>query len=248
MNNSSAQKIHIEPIQEEQVIQNGTLQVLGEKAAAVIHDIRAPLAGIYANLQLLERSLKNEVASQHQARFSLLYDEIKRMSTLCDQIMSLVSGHPIKHRFVDIGGVCLDTVNLLRALAISRGINLELDLAPNLPKIWAEENLLRRLLVNLVTNSIQALQNYRPDGCVIISLTPTEEGVKLTVADNGPGIDTCLKEKILEPFFTTKEEGNGLGLTLFSEIAQSNRGQITITSEPGNGTCFTLCLPRAGDQ
>jgi signal transduction histidine kinase len=225
--------------------QDESLRFLGENAAVIIHELRAPLAGIYAQLQLLERSLNSSRSEKREERFSLLYNEIKRVSNLCDQLMMLASGKPSERCPVDMANICSDTVALLRAMAYSRGIAMDLAFAQGLPQVMGDESQLRCLLINLVSNAIQALNGYRSDGKINIKLERAARGIKLTVKDNGPGMAAEIMERIFDPFFTTKANGSGLGLPLCVDIAKTHQGELTVFSEPDQGAAFVLCLPLA---
>lgn len=225
--------------------QHESLRVLGENAAVVIHELRAPLAGIYAQLQLLERSLKSALGNQWEERFTLIYGEIKRVSNLCDHLMVLAAGKKGECLPVEMAGVCSDTVALLRAMACSRGINIDLNIGADLPPVLGDDSQLRCLLINLVSNAIQALASYGGDGKIIINLERYERGLRLMVKDNGPGMGVDIMERIFDPFFTTKTNGSGLGLPLCADIAKSHHGELTVYSEPGQGATFVLCLPAA---
>ncbi|NLF79789.1 MAG: HAMP domain-containing histidine kinase [Clostridia bacterium] len=224
-----------------------SLRVLGENAAVVIHELRAPLAGIYAQLQLLERGLKSALGPQWDERFSLIYGEIKRVSNLCDQLMILAAGKKGECLPVDMAGVCSDTVALLRAMACSRGVNIDMNIGTDLPLVLGDDSQLRCLLINLVSNAIQALAGYDGEGKININLERNDQGLRLMVKDNGPGMGIDIMERIFDPFFTTKSSGSGLGLPLCADIAKSHRGELTVYSEPNQGATFVLCLPAAAD-
>lgn len=237
------QKEQTKTVPNNQLCQDEVIHIFGDNAAAVIHEMRAPLSGIYAHLQLLEKDLIKEGYAPKEARFTLLYQEIKRMSHLCDQVLSLSTPLPGERCFVNMEEVCSDTAALLRALAIFRGISLELSVAKSIPKIWADENQLRRLLINLVNNAMQALGNYRQDGKITITVDHCQGGLKVTVWDNGPGMESGLVKHIFDPYFTTKKEGFGLGLPMCAQITEANKGMLNVISEPGEGTSFVIIFP-----
>ena len=213
---------------EDSEFHEATLQMLGENTVAIAHEIKAPLAGINAHLQLLEKNLIKEGVCPDKAKFSILYAEIKRMSDLCDHILSLSSDQAGERRLVDIGEICMDTCALLRAVAIKEDIVLEVLLDQQLPKVRVAEDQIRRVLVNLVINAIQAVAGCYSNKEIIIRLAKERDMVKISVEDNGPGICISEQEKIFSPRYSTKVGGNGLGLTLCSQIAKAHQGRLTV--------------------
>jgi signal transduction histidine kinase len=120
------------------------------------------------------------------------------------------------------------------------GITLTLDLAGTLPLIQADERFMRQMLINLVKNAMSAMSS---GGILHISTRSSEELVIMTVEDTGTGISEDMIHKIFEPYFTTKVDGTGLGLTMAYKVVKEHGGDIRVQSERGQGTCFTISLP-----
>jgi signal transduction histidine kinase len=121
-------------------------------------------------------------------------------------------------------------------------MTLESQLADELPEVLADENQLRQALINLVRNAADAMNGK--GGAVRITTRKSELGVEIHVADEGPGIPEDVREKIWEPFFSTKEGGTGLGLALTRQIISEHGGSVEVTSGP-RGTQITVELPAA---
>lgn len=221
------------------------LRIIGENATEIIHELKAPLSNIMAYMQLIERRLQKAGVETTELPFPILYQEIKRMGSLCQQSISLVSPAKEEPKAVDLGALCADTATLFRAITIRHGIELELDIPKQLAYVFAGENQLRRLLINLVVNAVQVLNGYREDGHIKVSLKNADEGLVLTVQDNGPGMDAQTLEKIFDRFYTTKKDGSGMGLPICAQIAKDYRGTLTAFSEQGQGSSFVLWLPTA---
>lgn len=219
------------------------LRVIGENATEIIHELKAPLSNIMAYMQLIERRLQKAGVETKELPFPVLYQEIKRMGSLCQQSISLVAPAKEEPRPVDLGALCTDTATLFRAITIRHGI--ELDIPKQLSYVFVGENQLRRLLINLVVNAVQVLHGYREDGHIKVSLKNADEGLVLTVQDNGPGMDAQTLEKIFDRFYTTKKDGSGMGLPICAQIAKDCRGTLTAFSEQGQGSSFVLWLPTA---
>lgn len=134
-------------------------------------------------------------------------------------------------------------MSFLEARCAKEGVDLVRNLAPDLPLTPADPSQLQQVLVNLVVNAIQAM----PDGGRLTVATRADnESVVLTVEDTGVGMSDDVKEQIYDPFFTTKDvgEGTGLGLSVVHGIVASHRGSIKCNSKVGRGTCFEIQLPQ----
>ena len=221
--------------------QADTLRLLGEQSAAIIHELRAPLQGIRAQLRAMQRRWQLAGGDDFSDRFQLLYDELDRMGGLLDQYLQLTACPQLAR----------ETAALLRSLAISAGVRVTLQTEDALPPISGREAELRRVLVNLLVNAIQS-----GGDAVWLGVTRQNGMQTLTCADNGPGVPPALRERIFEPYFTTKEKGGGLGLALARRIARDHGGDLTlaaaaISAAPGiaspetaaTGATFALRLP-----
>ena len=129
------------------------------------------------------------------------------------------------------------------------GITVIRDYDPALPHLAADEDKLKRIFTNLLLNAFQAMQ---PGGRLTVSTSYDRErnGVRIVFSDTGSGIPEEIRDKIFEPFFTTKQpgEGTGLGLAVSYGIVKEHKGELSVTSEEGKGSSFTLWFPLAGDK
>jgi signal transduction histidine kinase len=126
-------------------------------------------------------------------------------------------------------------------------IKVETSFTESCPLVLADADQMSQVVINLVMNAIHAM----PEGGLLrIALAPADEMIQLTVGDTGHGIPQEAIKRVFEPFFTTKEfgKGTGLGLTVVKDIIEEHQGSITVESEPGKGTTFTILLPIAGRQ
>ncbi len=141
---------------------------------------------------------------------------------------------------VDPAAVLREVLQLTRQLALKNGVVVSLDAASAPATVAGEEEQLKQAFLNLVLNALQAM----PTGGTL-DLTAASEGgeVQLRFRDSGPGIPPELREKIFNPFFTTRREGTGLGLAITQRIVSAHGGRIEVTSNPGAGTTFTVFFP-----
>jgi signal transduction histidine kinase len=132
---------------------------------------------------------------------------------------------------------------LLRTAITAAGANLEIDIPNRLPPISGDPGALNQVILNLTKNALEATEGNL--GQVRIEAKPHEDRIEVRVIDDGPGLEPAALERLFEPFFTTKRAGSGtgLGLSISRQIAESHGGDLTVDSELGKGTTFTLSLP-----
>jgi two-component system sensor histidine kinase AtoS len=225
------------------------LATLGELSAGIAHEIRNPLAGIKTSAQVLEESFgPGDFRSQLVGR---LVKEIDRSNELLKKFFNFAKPGRPKKDFVNIEMV-IDGVYLLLAPKMKkRNIQFTKNYAHNLPDVYVDESQIEQVLLNLYLNSIDAMEK---GGSLTISTlkkvirngkgeTANKEVVVVSVADNGIGIDSKNLEKIFNPFFTTKSNGVGLGLSISSRLVEENGGKLEVKSELGHGTIFIIFLP-----
>jgi signal transduction histidine kinase len=131
---------------------------------------------------------------------------------------------------------------MFRPRASARGISLDLEAAPGAPAVEVDREMMAQLLLNLLTNALQAIEK---EGRIRVSVSPfpNRDGVVLTVADTGRGMSPEELGRIFEPFFTTKEEGTGLGLPVCQRIVRAHGGALEVKSEAGAGTTVVVLVP-----
>ena len=232
----------------ERELRESSIRFLGENAAALIHELRSPLMGISAQLQLMQ--VKAEQRGEDAEAFAQMIARVTELSRLCDHMMSMVKGGGTCDRrsSVDMSEVCNDAVMLLQAAAISRGVRLKTELPDAPVTVRGDEDLLRRLLINLISNAMQALESYRDDGTVTVTLEKERGEARLTVKDDGPGMDAEVIGRIFDSGFTTKEKGGGIGLPICAEIIRQHDGDLVVFSRKDVGTRFVVSLPLAAEK
>lgn len=220
--------------------------LLGRLAAGVSHEIRNPLGAISLYMDLLEEDL-HEPAPNSIAVMAESIAEIKtqlaRMSDLVEDYLSLVRVGHIQREVQDLRAAMQAWGAEFQAETVSRGVTLRLESMKTLGPIAFHASTLRRALLNLVQNAADAMPQ---GGTVILAGKGTATQVQLTVRDTGSGIPAGHLSQIFEPLYTTKPGGTGLGLYIVQEIIAAHAGQVTVESIPGQGTTFTITLPRDG--
>jgi len=234
---------HVEKEKEklqEQLRHADRLATIGQLAAGVAHELNEPLGNILGFAQLIK---KNEDLPE------LVKSDIKKIESasfhareVIRKLMLFARQSPQHKAALDINQIVEEGLYFFESRCARAGIELIKEMAPDLPKIIADGNQLHQILVNLVVNAIQAIDNK---GTIKIITGKQDNNVVLAVEDTGMGMSEEVKSRIFIPFFTTKDvtEGTGLGLAVVHGIVASHGGEITVTSEPGQGSRFEVKIP-----
>jgi len=224
---------------QERLTQAEHLAQIGQLAASLAHEIKNPLAGISGAVQVIRDA--TEPDAPHRPILAEILRQINRLDQTVKDL--LVYARPVAPRFdrCNLSRVAERLMTVLKREPAMQRVRFEhhTDHRP-LPSIEADENQIEQLLMNLVLNAAHASEN---DGRVTLTTRPTSDGVQLEVEDHGHGMDESTCQRALEPFFTTKSRGTGLGLPICRRIAESHNGTLTIHSAVGEGTRVCVILP-----
>lgn len=210
-------------------------------AAGVAHEIRNPLTSMSIHLQLIQRTLGGQsVPAEIDESLSTMTEEIRRLNKIVVDFLFAVRPMNSELREGDINDVLHPLLEFLRPEMSAGGIKVVEKLATRLPPAQVDERLLREALLNIVKNAKAAMP---AGGTLTVGTVLYGERICITVQDNGTGIPEDITDKIFEPYFTTREFGSGLGLTLTYKIIKEHAGDIEVSSKPGAGTTFRVCIP-----
>jgi signal transduction histidine kinase len=171
--------------------------------------------------------------------------EVNRMNSLVTRFLDFARPHKLEMREERIPPLIERALKAARERWPDAPVLVEREFAPDLPAVAADGELIERVFTNLALNAYEAMNPA--GGKLRVSAVPSsdgKQGVKITFQDSGPGIPAELREQIFNPFFTTKDTGVGLGLSIVSKIVDDHRGWIHLTSEPGKGASFQIFLPQ----
>jgi len=220
--------------------------LLGRLAASVSHEIRNPLSAITLHVELLQEEMRQpspnsaEVLAQS---FTEITSQLGRLHDLVQDYLSLARVATIERTLQDLGTAIETWAHEWQPLAAAQGVTLQLEGLTDLGQAVFHVNTLRRVVLNLVHNALEAMPQ---GGTLTLAAQGTATHVQLHVRDTGNGISAAQLPHIFEPLYTTKLEGTGLGLYIVREIITAHAEEITVQSVEGHGTTFLLTLPRAG--
>jgi PAS domain S-box-containing protein len=225
------------------------LATLGEVSAGIAHEIRNPLAGIKTSAQVLEESFSP--GDERSQLIRRIVKEIDRSNDLLKKFFNFAQPGKPKQDFVSLDALVEGVFLLLAPRMRKKNISFNKHYDSDIAEVYVDENQVEQILINLFLNAIDAMGK---GGTLTVSLKTensniadndisTAQMVVLEMEDTGQGIDEENLEKIFNPFFTTKSEGVGLGLSISSRLVEENGGQINVESHPGEGTRFTVKLP-----
>jgi signal transduction histidine kinase len=216
------------------------LAALGRLTSGAAHEVKNPLNAMTIHLELLREQLG---AASDEVRHSLnvIKNEIGRLDRLVQGFLRFVRPQEFAPKPMDLNELVQQVVALLEAEWTGRNVRFELALVPDLPLVAGDEELLRQALLNVVLNACQAM----PEGGVVrVGLeADADEVVTVNVADEGVGIPAADLERIFNLYFTTRSDGNGVGLSMVYRIVQLHNGRIDVASSVGRGSIFTIRFP-----
>jgi len=226
------------------------MAAVGGLAAGVAHEIGNPIAAMSGVLQemIYEQSSEAPKACASD-KLKVLQTQIQRLSSITREISEFSAPQPMERQLLDLNGLARTTSGLMSYDKRMRRINLQLDLDSQLPAIFGVADQLTQVIMNLLINAADALANIKDEEQSIILRTELSgDQVKLSVTDNGSGMDEVTLARVFEAFFTTKKKGNGLGMSLCYSIIESHGGTIEIDSALGKGTRVQIILPVPADE
>jgi signal transduction histidine kinase len=228
----------IERLHRTQMSRAEHLATLGELAAGLAHEIRNPLAGIAGVIEIVGRDLPS--TSPARAVVKDVRQEIARINRTLTDLLETARPHPPQMRQSNLNTTAEHAVMLARQQVLSKPIKIELQKMPDLPEVEHDSDQIHQVLLNLLLNAIQAVDGT---GAVRVAIGSRDDYAYISVSDTGRGISAQNLSNIFRPFYTTKGNGTGLGLSLARRIVEEHHGHLEVSSVVGNGSTFTVTLP-----
>ena len=219
---------------------------LGELAASIAHEVNQPLAAISANGEAALRWLRRQQPDPQEVEHALrrMLDDTCRASEVIRRIRALAQKSEATFAPVELAGIVHDCVALLQRELASHGARLAVDVADDVPPVAGDRVQLQQVLINLLMNGMQAMEPH--GGTLRLSVAPLDRpdgnGVRIAVADEGPGIPEDCYGRLFEPFYSTKPDGMGMGLPICRSIVEAHGGRIAAVPG-GPGATLEITLP-----
>jgi len=227
---------------QEELYVSSKLAAIGELAAGVAHEINNPLTGI---LGFSERLLRKSTDGKLNRDLAVIHNEARRAAKVVEMLLTFARRHEPKKEYSDVNDIVQRAVELRAYELKTTNIGVSLDLAPTLPKTTVDFHQLQEVFLNLILNAEQAMSDTNQGGNLSIKTQLAKDYIRISFADDGPGIPVEHVYKVFDPFFTTRggKGGTGLGLSVCHGIVAEHGGKIYVRSKPGRGATFFVELP-----
>src|SRR5438128_2965823 len=220
------------------------LALSGRVMAEVAHEVGTPLHSVAGHLELLRKDLPQSALTEDTTRrLTIIEAQVARVIEIIARLLDVTRRAAGEPGAVDLERLARDTADLVRPGVANAHLTLAVRALPGTPLVRGQQDQLQQVLLNLLTNAIDATP---PGGHIEVALAPGADGeAEIAISDSGRGISAADRKRIFEPFFSTKEAGRGTGLGLFitAEIVREHKGRIEIESEEGHGSTFRIALP-----
>jgi signal transduction histidine kinase len=226
----------------------GRVSTMGELTASLAHQLNQPLTGVMINAQAARRILDRTPLDYDELRETMtdILGDARRASEVIQRVRSLLRRGEFEMTPVDLQGVIGDVANLVGSDALIRNITITLDLAPQPIVVRGDRVQLQQVVLNLLVNAMEAI-GQSEERAVYVSCRRTERGdARVIVHDSGVGLATGAEARVFDPFYTTKPNGMGMGLSIALSIVEVHGGSIGLRSAGTRGTIVELTLPLLG--
>jgi two-component system sensor histidine kinase HydH len=219
----------------EQIVRAGKLAVVGEMAAVMAHEVRTPLGILRSSAQMLER--QPDLGESERELTGFILSETDRLNRLVSMLLECASPRAPDFRPHDIHAIAGHVLDLLASRAEGKDVHLQREMTAQHSILVCDREQLIQVFLNLVINAL----HFVPAGGRIVIATRNDGGsIVASVSDDGPGLTAELRQRVFDPFFTRREGGIGLGLTIVQQIVQVHHGEIWMTESPWGGACFNI--------
>ena len=240
--------------QREELIRAERLATIGKMSAQITHELRNPLSSIGLNAELVEEDLRSGADPEEAiALLRAIGREVDRLTDVTEQYLRFARLPKPELESENLVDVVRGLLSFMAEEISGRGIRVVAELEP-LPSVRIDENQIRQALMNIIRNASEAISGDKRDasgavtGTIQVSTVRAPGSVSVVVSDTGPGVPEDMVAKIFDPFYSSKENGTGLGLALVHQIITEHGGTVECESRVGHGTTFTLTLPLRGEE
>jgi PAS domain S-box-containing protein len=228
------------------------VSLMGELAASLAHELNQPLTAILSNAQAAQRFLSGKPSDIEEVR-EILHDIVEddnRAGEVIRQMRALVKKEELEFSSLDLASICREIVLLVHSDAILRNLRVSLDVRPDLPYARGDKVQLQQVLLNLLLNAFDAMKDCPlAERKILVRAESDGSGlVRISVRDRGTGLTSDKLDKIFQPFFTTKRDGLGMGLSISRSIIETHGGCLWTENNPDRGATFYFTLPIAKEE
>jgi PAS domain S-box-containing protein len=227
---------------EQALHQSEKLAALGSLLAGVAHELNNPLSVVLAQASLMKETAADEVIAKRSDKILVAAE---RCARIVKSFLAIARQRPPGHASIRIADVMAAALDLISYNLVSNGIDVEMELPPDLPMVWGDGDHLGQVFLNLFVNAQQALQGVQGKRRIRVEALVEPDQIAVRLSDNGPGIPPSIRSRIFDPFFTTKPvgSGTGVGLSVCMGIVTAHGGTIALEETPGGGATFVVTLP-----
>jgi signal transduction histidine kinase len=216
---------------------------LGRVAAGIAHEIRNPLSGINIYLNALEKLYERGDLEKMNDVLAKIHSASSKIESVIKRVMDFSKPSEPKRTLIDIHKPIEDALGLSSVMLRKTGIKVDTMLMGGLPPCYIDPQLIEQVILNLITNAAQAMKDPVKEKKIEISTSRQDDSIRITVTDSGPGIPPSLRQKVFDPFYTTKSGSTGIGLSLSHRIIQDHKGRLSVSESKEGGAEFTILLP-----
>lgn len=223
------------------------LAAIGQMAAGIAHEVRNPLTTIKGFVQLLDKYNGVKDTAILKSYLEMIDKEIDRVNSLVRDFLQYAKPNKPQLVLCDLNNTLADLLIMLEAKCLTQGITMEASFDPHLPQVLCDENQIKQVILNVALNSIDSMENS-PEKYLKISTYYDPSSVYIRISDTGCGMTAEQKSKMFVPFYTTKEGGTGLGLSVCYSIIENHSGALEVDTVVNAGTVFRIIIPISDDN
>ena len=222
---------------EEQLRRADRLSALGELSAGMAHEIRNPLGSIRGTAEILKEDVSPDDPKYEFAE--ILVRDVDRLNRVLEDFLRFAKPAPVERGRIDINAVVQDVLDLTRQQALKNQVEVDFQKS-TLPDVPGQSEQIKQAFLNIILNALQVMPE---GGRLTVATRMDDKQIHVRISDTGPGIAPKDRERVFNPFVTTREAGTGLGLAITQRIIHGHNGHIELASELSEGATFTVCLP-----
>lgn len=231
---------------EKRTIDSERLAFAGTLAGGLAHEIKNPLSTLNIHLQLLKEDLQNIIGTSGEhtqkvyRKIEVIQKEAQRLEEILNDFLRFAKGQKLELEYCNVNEIIDEVINFATPEIKQKNIVVLKSYHPDMPLCYLDSNLIKQAFLNIIINAQQAMNH---GGELMIRTSKTKKLIQINITDTGHGIPTESINKIFQVYYSTKNTGTGLGLPTTKRIIEEHRGAISVQSEEGKGTNFTILLP-----